>query len=175
MTTIWIRPISDIDDYLLEHLQRELEKAFRRTVEIGPPMPWPDYAYNPERKQYHATSILRRLASERSDKYERVLGVTEADLYLPSLTFVFGEADPVGKAALISVARLRQGYSRLPVDKETLKERVFREAVHELGHTYGILHCHSGGCVMQFSSTLRAADRKGTSFCSNCQKLLEQK
>lgn len=172
--TIRIRTIGEIEDYLLEALKSELEKTFKRSVEIGPPMPWPSYAFNPDRKQYHSTSILRRLAQglDLGDPDQRVLGVAEVDLYLPSLTFVFGEADPIGKAALVSNARLKQGYLRQPARREIMIERLVKEATHELGHTYGLLHCLSRSCVMLFSSTLREADRKPASFCSSCQKIL---
>jgi archaemetzincin len=93
----------------------------------------------------------------------RVLGVTDMDLYAGGLNFVFGMAETQGGAAVISVARLRLGANHARFQARTLKE-----AVHELGHTFGLPHCPRPQCVMHFSNSLADTDRKGADFCPEC-------
>jgi len=50
-------------------------------------------------------------------------------------------------------------------DYPALERRAATEAIHELGHTYGLSHCSDPTCVMWFSNTLSESDRKGTRFC----------
>ncbi len=98
--------------------------------------------------------------------YDRLLGITGADLYVPGLNFVFGLAKR--RTAVISLHRLRQPFYHLPEDREVFSHRVLVEAVHELGHTYGLSHCSDPACVMYFSQTIADTDRKGPTFCAAC-------
>jgi archaemetzincin len=99
----------------------------------------------------------------------RVLGITAVDLYVPQLNFVFGEARLGGPSAVISTHRLRpEFYGQLPDEKLFLR-RVEIEAVHELGHTFGLGHCPKVCCVMHFSNNIADTDRKGPLFCDDCR------
>jgi len=127
----------------------------------------PEDAYDRRRGQYHAEAFLgvaRRMAGTAG---KRVLGVTDRDLYAEGLNFVFGLAESPGRAAVISLARLRE------TDNVTRQRaRAAKEAVHELGHTFGLDHCSDPRCVMHFSNTLVDTDRKGTEFCPSCRARL---
>jgi archaemetzincin len=70
--------------------------------------------------------------------------------------------------AVISLMRLRIG-----ADKETFRRRAVKEAVHELGHTFGLSHCASPRCVMRFSNSLADTDRKGSEWCELCEQELQ--
>jgi archaemetzincin len=134
-------------------------------------MPEPDYALNEERNQYLSTAIVRTIMKQKEfSPYERILGIVDHDLYVPELNFVFGEASR--KVAVISLIRLRQEFYGLPEDKNLFHKRVLTEAVHELGHTYGLNHCTNPRCVMFFSNSLLDTDRKGSNFCPSCQNKL---
>ncbi|MBI5187681.1 MAG: archaemetzincin family Zn-dependent metalloprotease [Nitrospirae bacterium] len=98
--------------------------------------------------------------------YEKVLGIVDHDLYVPQLNFVFGEAGR--KMAVISLTRLRQEFYGLSEDRGLFHKRTLTEAVHELGHTYGLGHCRNPRCVMFFSNSLMDTDRKGPEFCLGC-------
>jgi len=102
--------------------------------------------------------------------YEKILGIVDHDLFIPELNFVFGEASQ--KAAVISLTRLRQTFYQLPEDRTLFHQRVLTEAIHELGHTYGLGHCKNSRCVMFFSNSLMDTDRKGSEFCPPCQSKL---
>ncbi len=164
-------PIGKTDPAILANLKNDLAEVFKKRVEIDEPLPEPDYAFNGERNQYLSTAILKELLSQKISKANsKVLGVVDQDLFVPQLNFVFGEASQ--QAAVISLTRLRQEFYGLPADENLFRKRVLTEAVHELGHTYGLNHCPNLHCVMFFSNTLADTDRKGFNFCPLCQKKL---
>lgn len=101
-----------------------------------------------------------------------LLGVADVDLYVPSLNFVFGEADPARGVAVISLARLRPTFYRLQEDDRLFLERVGKEAVHELGHIFHLKHCTQRICVMFFSNSLADTDLKENEFCHRCRRYL---
>jgi archaemetzincin len=153
--------------FLQEGLARELDAAVR--LEGNLPLP----ADCPEgRSQYPGAPFLAALAKTRSTGKELTLGVTGVDLTVPGLNFVFGLADPRGRCAVISLARLYPEFYGQPRDPRRFKERAVKEAVHELGHLLGLDHCPDPACVMAFSNSLADTDRKRPGFCANCRKRL---
>jgi archaemetzincin len=106
----------------------------------------------------------------QSIEANRILGVTSFDLFVPGMNFVFGEARCPGNVAVISTARLKPkaGNSRL------FKERVVKEATHEVGHMLGLRHCDDVLCVMHFSERIEDTDEKKWAFCESCLTSLER-
>ncbi len=171
---IALRPIGDIDQKVLVRLKKRLEESFKAEVEAVEPMEVPADAYSSNRDQYHSTPILEGVRGfDGACDFDKVLGIIDVDLYVPDLNFVFGEASPAEGVAIISLVRLRQEYYGLPKDEELFLERVVKEAVHELGHLYGLRHCRDHRCVMYFSNSLVDTDRKGSTFCPEHQRQLE--
>src|SRR3569832_276634 len=162
-----ILPLGTADPDLLDWLCYELEKGFRAETEVVPPMD-PAFAYHPERKQYHSTEILHALSKRVTRKTWRLLAVTDVDLYVPILTFVFGEALLGGRSAIVSYHRLRQEYYGLTADRDSLARRLLTEAVHELGHTLHLVHCADHQCVMSSSHAVEWIDIKESRFCRQC-------
>jgi archaemetzincin len=163
--TLFLVPVGDEDSIVMEHLMREL-RALGATTYLEEQVPAPEDAYNRRRDQYLARSFLRLLGAFPGD---RTLGVTDRDLYMSGLRFVFGQAEAPGRAAVISLNRLHLG-----VSEDEYLERCVKEAVHELGHTFGLRHCYSPGCVMYFSESLMDTDVKGRHFCKACQMEFDQ-
>lgn len=128
-------------------------------------------AFDPGRGQYYSTEILRRL-QPLAENGVRVLGVTELDLFVPVLTFVFGEAQLDGPCALVSFHRLREEFYGMPARADLLAERLLKEAVHELGHTFGLRHCFDWQCVMASSHAVEFLDVKEAEFCRRCAKAI---
>lgn len=128
----------------------------------------PAFAFDPSRNQYYSTLLLSSLVRMFSSHQGKVLAVTEKDLYIPVLTYVFGEAQLDGMAAIISTYRLDDALYGLPADPRRFEDRMIKEAVHELGHAFGLVHCRDFECVMHSSSGVEEVDLKSASFCQQC-------
>jgi archaemetzincin len=163
---ITLKPIGKIEKRIIEDLSQKLGRIFGCPLVIDPAIDITEKAYNQKRGQYLAPVLLDTIKKTDMQQGEKVLGITDADIYAPGRTFVFGQAETMLDAAVISLCRLRQ---ELPPDYNLFLDRAIKEAVHELGHTMGLDHCSKDTCVMHFSSSLHDTDIKSTEFCSNCQ------
>jgi len=161
--------VGGIPASVLAHLCAALTKTFERPCRVGEILPAPERAFDPRRAQYSARALLQQL---RPRQAERVLGVVDLDLYVPELNFVFGLADWREKRAVIALPRLRQQFYGARDDEALFLARAVKEAVHELGHTCGLEHCHDRWCVMAFSNSLADTDYKEQGFCPTCRKRL---
>ncbi len=142
-------------------LQETLEIASK----IAPSLDRPQYAFNKDRGQYHATSILRRLSSLRAQAAP-VVGIVDVDLFLPDAPYVIGDADRDAGAAVFSLSRLSHA------DPEKVRRRLQVETVHGAGHLLGLSHCGDFRCAMFFSRDAADADRKGPGLCAGCRAAL---
>lgn len=154
---IHLQPLGKVDEELIKWLAKELEKKFSNTVRILPPKEIPKVCFNNARRQFNSTCILLSYKTE-----EITLLITSEDLYAEPMNFVFGEAEIQGKRAIVSYYRLRDQ------DEEIFRQRVLKESVHELGHVFGLGHCKTPACVMNFSSCVMEVDGKTPNFCSRC-------
>jgi archaemetzincin len=126
------------------------------------------------RDQYNAMAIIKYLDKEVSQGSLKVLGVTKVDICNPILTYVFGEAYMGGRSAVMSFARLGIGVRGLPVSREHLLDRTVKVAIHEIGHTFGVPHCHNDRCVMRASNNIPDLDDKLNYLCSYCELFLQE-
>jgi archaemetzincin len=157
--SISILPLGEIDDFVLEYVQHSLENAFNVDVHLLKGRAKPQFAYSDYRHQYSAPSIVRRIAGLAESDNAKILAVTPFDLFAPRTNFVFGEAQIAGPAAVISLYRL------LDEDKDKYLKRAGKEAIHEIGHAFGLDHCEEEQCVMRFSHNISDADIKQQTFC----------
>jgi archaemetzincin len=170
---ITIVPIGDVSRDVLEVLGCRLEEVFAQGTRLAEGIPLTEEGWNRKRRQYLAPRLLAGLPRPENVQ-DRVLGVLEGDIFTPGLNFVFGQADIPGGRAIIQLQRLRPEFYGLPRNEELLCERALTEAVHELGHTYGLMHCSNPKCAMYFSNSLYDTDIKGWEFCPGCQQQLEK-
>jgi archaemetzincin len=159
---------------LLAPLAARLTEIFGLPVEQHPPLFDPETAFEPSRGQYNSRVLLARLLAD-APAARRVLGVAGVDLFIPVLSYVFGEAQLGGRAAVVSLHRLDNQVYGLPADGDLLFARLLKEAVHELGHTYDLVHCHDDRCVMASSTYVEGIDLKSERFCASCRALLRQR
>lgn len=159
--------VGEVAGEVTSALAPALEQVLPDSVQIASPMQLPGRECDRKRGQHLASVVLGSLPRPR--RGDRVLGLVDVDLCAPGLNFVFGQADVDGRRALISLKRLRQEFYGLPADEALFRERTLKEAVHELGHTYGLGHCRDSSCVMRFSNKLSDTDLKRWSFCDNCR------
>jgi archaemetzincin len=156
----------------LEFLAATLARTFRTPCRIRPETFDIAFSRDEARGQYHSTAILQHL-ERTADADARALGVTTSDLFVPVLTFVFGEAQLDGNCAVVSSARLHEEFYGLPRNEALLRERLVKEAAHELGHTFGLRHCVDWRCVMSSSHGVERLDVKGSEFCRACRKPID--
>jgi archaemetzincin len=150
-----------------------LADAFRMECRVRPERLDVAYARDLRRNQYYSTTILQAM-QPLVEKGARLLAVTSVDLYVPVLTFVFGEAQLSGSCAVVSLHRLREEFYGLPPRDDLMRERLVKEAVHELGHTFGLRHCDDWRCVMTSSHGVERLDVKSAEFCAACGRGVAQ-
>ena len=167
-----ISPIGrlDVDRGFVEHLGKEIRAVFGYQTDIRPLLDEKDLWADPVRKQYHSTPILDTLAMISPPEAIKVLAITKVDLFIPILTHVYGEAQLGGKACILSTYRFSEG---LAPAAEILRDRIFKEAIHELGHTFNLRHCRDASCVMHYCRGVGEVDRKSNQFCRYCAVLLQ--
>jgi archaemetzincin len=165
---ITLVPVGIVPRPPIEYLQDHLGARFRARVEIGEEEEIPAAALDTRRNQLKAQVVLQKLA--RSTGRGIMLGVIDRDLYVPGLNFVFGIA--ASGAALVSLYRLHQALPLGLEGQNRFLQRTLTEAVHELGHVYGLSHCSNQSCVMFFSNRMQDTDRKGSFFCDHCASRL---
>jgi archaemetzincin len=129
---------------------------------------FPENSYDVSRGQYMSVEFMKALARCAPVDAVRILGITEGDLAISTLTFVFGQAQLDGRVAVVSLARLRQEFYALPADESLLHERLAKELLHELGHTFGLTHCTESKCVMSLATHIGLVDSKEQSYCERC-------
>lgn len=172
---VYVGAVGEVDAGALDAVAGRVSEVF---APVPPkPIAWPDpgYAWDAARGQCSSTLILRQLLEDAPPDAARVLGVTERDLFIPMLSFVFGQAQLGGRVALLSLARLRQEFYGLPSNTQLLAERARKEALHELGHTFSLVHCPRGVCAMALSTNIGYLDLKLDRYCASCARLLARR
>jgi archaemetzincin len=170
MSYIDIVPIGEVEETLLLFIKQNIFQTFKiqtrilnRHFDLSP-------VYDPVRNQYNSTGLLSQLINDVSPETLKILGVTEVDLFMPIFTFLFGEAQLNGIGALVSTHRLHNQFYGILEDGELLKDRLLKEGIHELGHTFGLIHCFALKCVMKSSTYVEEIDQKSVYFCRSCEK-----
>jgi len=171
---ISLQPLGDIGVHLMEAMEQRLEEAYGCDLKVLPVRPLPVTAWMAARRQYDSTHLLLFLESVFPADTGKVLAVCDVDICSPIMTFVFGEAELPGRFAVMSLHRLRQEVYGLPPDPDLFRERAAKEAVHEVGHTFGLRHCYRYNCVMFPSDTVEATDLKPVNLCPRCMGRLAE-
>ncbi len=164
---------SPVADDLLQELARAVGRTFGLRAYVSPAALNLDRAFDASRGQYNSTALLAQLLNVYGGTDEKRIAVVSVDLFIPVLTFVFGEAQLNGIAAVVSTHRLANPYYGMPRDDEAAFNRLEKEVVHELGHTFGLFHCHQFECVMRSSTYVEEIDLKRVSPCQDCYSKLK--
>jgi archaemetzincin len=170
MSHIDIVPIGGVEETLLSFLKQSISQTFKVQTRIHTPPFDLSSVYDPIRNQYNSGGLLLQLINDIPPGTSKILGVTELDLFIPIFTFLFGEAQLNGKGALVSAHRLHNQFYGIPENEKLLKDRLLKESIHELGHTFGLIHCFTLRCVMNSSTYVEEIDQKSTDFCKLCRQ-----
>ena len=168
MKSLYVLPVGKVSPQLLEWVDGIAAEWFPMPMKRLAMIPVPPESYDVKRGQYQSVEIMKAITRNAPGDAARVLGITEADLAIPTLTFLFGQAQLDGIVAVVSLARLRQEFYGLPADEGLLRERLVKEVLHELGHTFGLTHCHDPKCVMSLATHVGLVDSKDERYCTNC-------
>jgi archaemetzincin len=128
--------------------------------------------YDPGRRQYNGTKILKEVDSRFSSDSDKTLGLFSVDLFIPILTYIFGQAFLRGRSGIASLYRLSNERYGINADDKLLLDRFTKEVNHELGHTFGLIHCHIPTCVMRSSTYVEDIDQKSQNLCQKCRNEL---
>lgn len=170
---IAVLPLGNVGQDILRVVADSLQGSLKLPVDLLAAIPIPDDAFMEFRNQYNAMAIIRFM-KENHTKSMKTIGITGKDLCNPILTYVFGEAYMDGASAVMSYHRLHQGPDGDPVSREQFLDRVVKVALHEIGHTFGLSHCHTGRCVMRASNNLNEVDEKLNYLCDYCELFLHE-
>jgi archaemetzincin len=181
MKAIRLLPIGNAEIGIVRELIYPLQKTFRADIVLTKGNVPLQRFYDPDRGQYNSTSILQYIqetfvAGELSNKKSDAtyLAITCSDLFIPILTYVFGEAELNGQVAVASYHRLQNELYGLSPNRPLLIRRLIKESIHEIGHTLGLVHCLSQACVMHASTHVEDIDLKGEEFCGECERLIRR-
>ena len=172
MRCVCIRAIGNVKEGDLSAIEAGMVRNLGFEPRRLAALPEPDYAYDSKRRQYSSVEVMRAFLAAAPGGDTKVLGITERDLFIPMLTFVFGQAQLGGRLAVVSLARLRQEFYGLPADESVLLGRALKEVNHELGHTFGLAHCPDRNCAMSVSTGIGEVDVKNAAWCASCSSLV---
>ena len=168
-----VQPLGDVRGDIVDAIASRLATFFHIRTDVFLDHPIPQGSHNPQRGQYNCYPILTFLKTLKPDHAIKTIGVTEVDLFVPILTYVFGEAEMGGHAAVISTHRLARGRDRQQIPSEQLFKRVEKIAIHELAHTFRLYHCKEDGCLMGSFPVLGHVDEQPIRFCRYCVTFLK--
>ena len=169
---IGLVPIGEVPEITSKAIAAHILGYFDLDTHILSPLESPDYAFDRKRMQYDAGLILKRIESGPFDDYVKIIGVLDADIFVPILTYVFGEARQGGKCALVSLFRLKKNKDGSASSRALLLDRSSKVALHELGHLFELHHCMDKRCLMHFSGELEDLDDTPLYFCRYCHLYL---
>ncbi len=171
---IILAPLHFPKELFTKRIFETLEAIFRRPVYIASPELDLHPFFDATRDQYQSTAILKHFIKTTPRGESKICLLVEEDLFIPVLTFVFGEAHMHGQFSIVSIHRLREQFYMREENLELLGQRLLKEIVHELGHTFGLTHCMDDRCVMHNSYSIEDTDRKDVFPCEVCFAKLDE-
>ena len=166
-TTIIIQPFEGMPKEQTDYIEKEIRKIYPY-VDVLEEIELPKNCMNYSKNRYRANLLIEYLG-RRSDNDNCVIGLTNKDISCTKGEYqdwgIMGLGECPGKACIISNYRVK-GANRL--------DKLYKLSVHELGHTQGLLHCSSKGCIMQDAKGKDSFSQE-YGFCKKCKKHLKNK
>lgn len=175
MNELCLVPIGSVRAEALDWIENAAAEWFPMPIRRLSPLPIPHDSLDVKRGQYQSVEFMKMLAQKVPRDASRILGVTDVDLAIPMLSFLFGQAQFDGPVAVVSLCRLHQEFYGLPAQENLLRERTVKEVLHELGHTFGLVHCSESTCAMSLATHIELVDAKTERYCDRCGLQLVQR
>jgi archaemetzincin len=161
-------------DEAVTTVRKALLAFYRLEVKSLPPVGLPRSAFYPPRQRYRAERLLRFLERRAAADAYRIVGVTAVDISTTKGKYhdwgILGLATIDGRTCVLSAFRCKRGTSR----EAQVQDRLGKVAVHEVGHTLGLNHCPTYGCLMEDArGTVMTTDRE-YDLCQRCRKKLQR-
>lgn len=171
---IVVLPMGKVPESALDAVSDHIPLYFNHHTRILPPLKTPRYAFDEQRNQYNAATIIKTLESLNFEDHAKVIALVNVDLFIPIFTHVMGEAQEGGRVALVSMYRLIKGGKGNRPSTSKILERLVKVALHELGHLFDVVHCTDAKCIMHFAGNIQDIDHIMLNFCTYCQRYLEE-
>jgi archaemetzincin len=168
-STITILSFGRFEREFLEKISEVVMHEFNSTVIIKEAHLDISEFFDPVRRQYNGNKLLKVVETINGSGDFKKIGLFNVDLFIPILTYIFGQAQLNGKTAIASHYRLSNERYGMPSDDDILLRRFTKEVIHELGHTFGLIHCHTPTCVMRSSTYVEDIDQKEVGLCGKCR------
>lgn len=172
--TIIILSFSRFERGFLEKISKVIMREFKCSVVIKEAHLDIGEFYDAVRRQYNGDRLLKEVAALNGVENSKTIGLFNVDLFIPILTYIFGQAQLNGKTAIASQYRLSNERYGMPPDDKLLFQRFTKEVIHELGHTFGLIHCHTPTCVMRSSTYVEDIDQKEAQLCLKCRTVIDK-
>jgi archaemetzincin len=169
---LYLAPVVFSNTQLLDRIIGTLQQTFKTHVNKISLSIDTDSLFSYERRQFFSTGFIEQAIKQTAHINGKIILITELDIYVPVLTFLYGEAQLKGKHSVVSVFRLHEEFYSGVTNNELLYERTIKEIYHELGHNFGLIHCQNWDCVMHSSNSIEEVDLKGDTYCVNCKNFL---
>jgi archaemetzincin len=165
-------PLGELKDSEIQYVKAQIEEFYGFEVDVLNKGKMPSNAYYKPRSRYKANKVLDYLIAIKSNKYDKVLALTNDDISAEVKGYkdwgVIGLAYLGNSACIVSTYRL----GKQKVSSNTFKSRLAKASLHELGHTLGLPHCDKADyCFMNDAKgKVSTIDRAGLTLCDHCQK-----
>jgi len=171
---IYVQPLGlALPKSAVDLVETSLSAFYAVDVRILPTIELPKSAYYAKRKRYRADSLLATLARLLPLDGQRILGLTAVDISTTKGKIsdwgVLGLGSINGISCIISSFRAGHG-----VSAAMAQIRLAKVAVHEIGHTFGLEHCPTPGCIMHDAEGEVATTDSEYDLCEKCRKLLSE-
>ena len=171
LESITLISIGYFEKELLEMVVGDVEREFLLPVKTKEGHLYLSEFYDPARRQYDGNRLIHEIDARFGSDTDKTIGLFNVDLYIPILTYIFGQAYLGGRSGIASIYRLSNELYGIKADEKLFIDRIRKEVIHELGHTFGLIHCRNSDCVMRSSTYVEDIDQKGAEFCGQCKAM----
>ena len=145
------------------------------TIVVGKPVNLLKDSFLVERRKYDAEKLSAELEElydkDYAGKAANVIGVTKQDITIGGCNYVFAQTRD--RASIVSYARMREEFHRLPGDERLLRRRLTAQITTSIGRTMDLSGCNKPVCAMSYVNSLGELDKRALVFCDDCSLLFK--